>query len=200
MIRELVPDLVVANIEENQREHVEAMRAGGIPVFVTYPRTVRDGIALVRTLGRVTGTPDRGDAMAARLDAAFADVRGRLAGVPPARVFCPIWRKPYMTLNADTYVHDMLAVCGGANVFGDRPKRYPEVSVEEIARAAPEVILLPDEPYKFRHAHVADFEAHLDIPALRDGRVHLIDGKWLSWYGPRIEAALAALPPLLAAR
>ena len=102
-----------------------------------------------------------------------------------------------MTINADTYVHDMLAVCGGDNVFAGLPTRYPEVSLAHVASARPGVILLPDEPYRFRRAHVADFSPYPEIPALRDGRIHLVDGKLLSWYGPRIERALATLPDLL---
>ena len=102
-----------------------------------------------------------------------------------------------MTVNRDTYVHDMLAVCGGDNVFGGLATRYPEVTLEEVAAARPEVILLPDEPYRFRRAHLADFAPHVEIPAVKNGRIHLVDGKLLSWYGPRIGEALEALPPLL---
>ena len=199
VIREIAPDLVVANIEENLREHVEALRASGIAVYVVYPRTVADGIRLVRDLGQVAGAPVRGAQLADRLETMLDAVRRRVAAGRRSRVFCPIWRKPYMTINADTYVHDMLSECGGDNVFGGLPRRYPEVSVEDVAGARPEVMLLPDEPYKFRRAHLADFDAHPDIPALRDGRAHLVDGKLLSWYGPRIEAALERLPRLLGA-
>jgi ABC-type Fe3+-hydroxamate transport system substrate-binding protein len=196
MIRDLGTDLVVANIEENLREHVETLRGWGIDVHVVYPRTVGEGIALVRELGEVVGATARGAALAEALDARHAATRARLAGRAPARVFCPIWRHPYMTLNRDTYVHDMLATCGGANVFADASKRYPEVTLEDVAAASPEVILLPDEPYRFRRVHAADFEAY---PALRAARVRFVDGKLLSWYGPRIGDALATLPDLLAA-
>jgi ABC-type Fe3+-hydroxamate transport system substrate-binding protein len=197
LIRELAPDLVVANVEENTREHVDTLRGWGIPVYVTYPRTVAEGIRLVRELGRLTDAGERGAEIAAALEARLAETRARLAGHRPARVFCPIWRKPYMTINADTYIHDMLATCGGENVFAGLPKRYPEVTLADVALAGPDVIVLPDEPYRFRRAHVADFAAHPEIPALRDGRVHLVDGKLLSWYGPRIEEALTRLTALL---
>jgi ABC-type Fe3+-hydroxamate transport system substrate-binding protein len=198
MIRELATDLVVANVEENVREHIETLRGWGIPVFVTYPRTVADGIELVRDLGLVTGAVERGDKMAAGLERLLASTRARLAERRRARVFCPIWRNPYMTINGDTYMHDMLAVSGGENVFAGRTKRYPEIGVNEVIAARPEVILLPDEPYRFRRAHMADFTPYPEIPAVRDGRIHLVDGKLLSWYGPRIERALALLPELLA--
>jgi ABC-type Fe3+-hydroxamate transport system substrate-binding protein len=198
VIRELGADLVVANIEENVREHVETLRSWGIPVYVTYPRTVADGIRLVGELGAVVGLPERGREMAAALDAALGEVRSACEGKPARRVFYAIWRQPWMTVNRDTYAHDMLALCGGGNVFGQAATRYPEVTLPDVARAAPEIILLPDEPYRFRRAHLADFDAHPDIPAVRDRRIHLVDGKLATWYGPRIAEALRVLPRLIA--
>ena len=103
------------------------------------------------------------------------------------------------TQEFDTYIHDMLAVSGGANVFGDEATRYPQITLEQVAATQAEVILLPDEPYRFRRVHEADFAPFSDLPAVRDGRIHLVDGKLLSWYGPRIAQALEILPPLLQA-
>ncbi len=136
--------------------------------------------------------------MAATLQAAFDDVRRRLAGRAAHRVFYPIWRTPWMTINRDTYAHDMLAVCGGENVFAASDSRYPEVTLDEVSRVSPDVILLPDEPYRFRQAHIGDFDAYREIPAVRARRIHLIDGKLATWYGPRIAHALRVLPGLIA--
>jgi ABC-type Fe3+-hydroxamate transport system substrate-binding protein len=195
-IRTLAPDLVVANIEENVREHVETLRAWGIPVWVTYPRTVAEGLAMIRELGQVTGTAARAEEILAELTPLYDRVRAasaRRLGVP---VFYPIWRQPWMTIGADTYIHDLLGVCGAANVFGDRPERYPTVTLDEVAARRPAVIVLPDEPFRFRRAHVADFAAYGDVPAVRDRRIHLVDGKPFSWHGPRLFEALATLPAL----
>ena len=196
-IRALAPDLVVANIEENPRDAVEQLRAGGIPVWVTFPRTALDAIRLIREMGQVTGTAAEAEALAAPLEHRYMVTVAALAGRRPARVFCPIWRGPYMTINRDTYVHDVLAVCGGANVFADRPQRYPTVTLEEVAAAVPEVILLPDEPFRFRPKHLPDFEAFPEIPAVASGRIHFVDGKLVTWYGRRVGEALDQLPPLL---
>jgi ABC-type Fe3+-hydroxamate transport system substrate-binding protein len=197
-IRALSPDLVVANIEENLPEHVAALRDWAIPVLVTYPRTVGAGIALVRDLGRLTGMTGRADEIAADLETRLAAVARRTRARAPVRVFYPIWRRPYMTINADTYAHNMLAVCGGANAFAGEPRRYPEVTLDQIAAARPEVILLPDEPYRFRRVHMADFDPYPGVPAVDSRRIHLIDGKLATWYGPRIAEALHVLPDLLA--
>jgi ABC-type Fe3+-hydroxamate transport system substrate-binding protein len=196
-IRALAPDLVVANMEENRRDVVEALRAEGVPVWVTFPRTVAEGIGLVRELGALTGADETADALARPLEAAHARALERAAARPRVRVFCPIWRGPYMTINRDTYVHDVLQTCGGDNVFAASAARYPTVTLEEVRAAAPDVILLPDEPYRFRDAHRADFTPIGDVPAVRAGRIHLVDGKLLSWYGPRLAAAFERLPALL---
>jgi ABC-type Fe3+-hydroxamate transport system substrate-binding protein len=105
-----------------------------------------------------------------------------------------------MAVGRDTYIHSLLTLCGGDVVFADRgDRRYPIVRLEEVETAAPEVVLLPDEPYAFGPRDVAEL-ARLDIPAARDGRIHCVDGTWVAWYGPRIRPALAGLRSLLAPR
>jgi ABC-type Fe3+-hydroxamate transport system substrate-binding protein len=198
-IRALQPDLVVANIEENVREHVETLRGWGIPVWVTYPRTVAQGLAMIRELGELTDTAARAAAILADLEPLHARVRATTARRRPVPIFYPIWRAPWMTVNADTYIHDVLAVCGAANVFGDRPARYPTVTLDEVAARRPEVIVLPDEPFRFRRAHIQDFAPYADVPAVRAGRIHLVDGKPFSWHGPRVGEALLTLPALFGA-
>jgi ABC-type Fe3+-hydroxamate transport system substrate-binding protein len=195
-IRGLGPDLVIANVEENRAADVEALRGWGIPVWVTYPRTVSAGIRMLRELGEITGATAAASALADDLDRLLADVRAATARRTPVPVFYAIWREPYMTIGADTYIHDMLASCGAANVFADRPERYPAVSLDEIAARRPSVIVLPDEPFRFRRAHLADFAPYGDVPAVRERRIHLVDGKPFSWHGPRIADALRTLPSL----
>lgn len=197
-IRALAPDLVIANVEENRREDVEQLRAWGIPVYVTYPRTVWEGIRLIGELGELTGRAEVAAPLVQALERRYHEAATQARARRAPRVFCPIWRRPYMTINRDTYVHDMLGLAGGANVFADRPARYPTVTLDEVAAEGPEVILLPDEPYRFRRVHVADFDPYPEVPAVRDGRIHLVDGKLLCWFGPRIGEALEALPRLLA--
>jgi ABC-type Fe3+-hydroxamate transport system substrate-binding protein len=199
-IRALAPDLVIANIEENVRDHVETLRAWGIPVWVTYPRTVVDAIRMIRDLGAITATAARATALAGPLEELHARVSVQSARRGAVAVFYAIWREPWMTINRDTYIHDVLRVCGGANVFGDRPERYPAIAIEDVADRRPDVILLPDEPYRFRRVHAGEFARFADLPAVRAGRIHLVDGKPFSWHGPRIGEALRTIPALLRPR
>ena len=95
-----------------------------------------------------------------------------------------------MAFNHETYAHDMLWQAGGANICADYGARYPQITLAEIAARAPDLVLLPDEPYRFAARHLRDLGPLRDTPAHRHGRIHLVDGQALSWYGPRTPAAL----------
>jgi ABC-type Fe3+-hydroxamate transport system substrate-binding protein len=201
-IAALAPDLVIANREENTRRVVERLERARIRVWVTYPRTVQDGAALLRELASLGATPEAIANVVEPVERAVAEAVQALATAKPAGsvrpgVFCPIWRDPWMSVGPDTYAHALLELCGGRNVFADRvERRYPIVSLAEVAAAQPEVMLLPDEPYPFGPRDVREL-ARLDVPAARLGRIHRIDGTWVSWYGPRIRTALPAVRRLL---
>lgn len=218
----LAPDLVIANREENRREDVEALQAAGVPVWVTHPRTVREAFNLLWNIMHVFDAPS----MVERIRSVewVADWLERMSAQreTPCRVFVPIWYEPLMTVNGDTYIHDLLRVCGGTNVFAERERRYPlaadlgerpayaaddprvagrdvrypRVTLDEVIAGQPDVILLPSEPFAFTAEHVALFSA-LDVPAARSGAIHLVDGSLLSWHGTRVARALNELPALL---
>ncbi len=220
-ILRLVPDLVVANVEENRREDVKFLQAQGIPVFVSFPQTVSDAIATLRTLAQVTGTEARALPIIARIETAYQKTKSQTMGRQPIRVFCPIWKNPWMTINRHTFIHDMLVTCGGMNIFAARERRfplaadlgqsppsdparveghdrrYPRVTLEEMAGLMPEVIVLPDEPYRFTGADKADFSRFSQVPAVRDGRIHVVDGKMVCWYWSRLDESLRGLQGLL---
>jgi ABC-type Fe3+-hydroxamate transport system substrate-binding protein len=196
-IRALEPDLVIANREENRRIDVERLQQAGLHVWVTYPRTVREGVDLLAEIAglgadaeRIRTVVEPALAVVARAEAAPVD--------PPVRVFCPIWRDPWMIPGPDTYASDLIELCGGRSSFPDlERRRYPRLELDAVVAAAPEVILLPDEPYSFGPTDAREL-ARLPVPAARSGRIHLIDGTLVSWYGPRIREAVEMLCGLLA--
>jgi ABC-type hemin transport system substrate-binding protein len=195
-VLELRPDLVIANQEENRERDVERLRAVGIPVWVSYPRTVAEGVALVRELAELGAPAERAQPLCRALESALERARAT-APARRTRVFCAIWKKPWMAVGTDTYADDLIALCGGDNVFSAHTeRRYPIVTEQQIAAAEPEVILLPDEPYAFGARDVAELAA-LGTPAAAAGRIHRIDGTLISWYGPRIARAIAEVSALL---
>ena len=192
-VLDLEPDLIIAVREENTRENIEELREAGIPVLVGAPQDVSGAIDLLKELADRVEAP-QAQAVLGSIERVYGRLRaGRREEA--RRVFVPIWKKPYMSVGSDTYVHDVLATCGGENVFGGAA-RYPTVTLEEVEAARPEVILLPDEPYPFSAEDLEEFYS-LDVPAAREDRIHLVDGKLLTWYGPRMASSLVQLSALL---
>lgn len=221
----LQPDLVLANCEENTRAAVEALEKAGVRVWVTFPKTVRQALDVLWTLVGLYGSREAAMRLEV-LELTLEWARTAAAEKAKVRYFCPIWseihhtgNRWWMTFNQDTYAHDLLAILGGENVFGarqrrypldadlglaeaqdagERDTRYPRLSLEELRAASPDLILLPDEPYPFQQEAVAEFQRLLpDCPAVRHGRIRLVDGSLLTWHGTRLSHALRELPELL---
>jgi len=182
-IAALRPDLVVANQEENRQLDVERLRAAGIPVWVTVIESLDQALASLRRLfGEVleVAEPDWLRAAAA----AWAEP----APQPPRRVVVPIWRDPWMVVGSRTFTGDVLARLGLVNVIADSADsadRYPRRELAEIGAAAPELVVLPDEPYPFSATDGP--EAFPGLP------VALVSGRDLTWYGPSLAPARATL-------
>jgi ABC-type Fe3+-hydroxamate transport system substrate-binding protein len=191
----LAPDLILVNAEENRRADYDRLAAAGVPLFNSFPKSVLAAALSIRRLGNVLGRAEEADDLASRIEAERAAALERISR--RTRVFCPIWRNPWMTFNRDTFAHDLLWCAGADNVAADAADRYPRVELSDIAARRPEVVLLPDEPYRFAERHVATLGELSETPAWRDQRIHLVDGKAVSWYGPRTPAALADLSRLL---
>lgn len=193
---ELAPEVVIANREENRRADVERLEAAGVPVLVTYARTAGEATADLRRLGELTQTAERAEQLATGIERALERARARARG-RSVRYLALIWKGPYMAIGPDTFAHDLLAACGGVNPLPlDVRRRYPRVDERAIEALDPEVILLPTEPYAFA---ADDREALLRLrcAAAQTGRIHVVEGELLTWYGPRMERALELFSGLL---
>ena len=220
----LKPEVVLANQEENTRQAVEALEAAGLKVWVTFPRSVDEAIQVLWALVRLFRLP-HGGAIVQTLERTASWTAGA-AATTAVPVFVPIWEgeEPshgawWMTVNRQTYVHDVLAVCGAVNVFGDRDRRYPQaadlgqaaeelapgrdtryprVTREEVLERSPDLILLPSEPFAFAQEDAQRFaETFRGTPAADLGRIRAVDGSLLTWHGTRLSRALVELPSLI---
>jgi ABC-type Fe3+-hydroxamate transport system substrate-binding protein len=178
----LAPDLVIANEEENRAPDLDALRAAGLEVLVTEVRTVPQAFSELERVLTACGAQTRPrwleEAEAAW--AALPEPEGRTTAV------VPIWRRPWMVLGRDTFAGDVLARLGVHHLYAAHPDRYPRVPLEELRAAAADLVVLPDEPYRF----TAD-----DGPEAFPGLAcALVSGRHLTWYGP----SLAEAPQVLA--
>lgn len=174
-VKELSPDLIIANKEENTREDVEYL-AGQFPTWVSQVRTVTEAEEMITNLGCLFAAEDRSKAIIAANRMTLE--RHRLPTSQKSLYL--IWREPWMSVGSDTYIHDVMQQLGYVNVIGDQ-LRYPTLSVEEIRALAPEQIMLSSEPYPFKQEHLEEWRE-----LLPHAKVELVDGEFFSWYGSRL--------------
>ncbi|MDO0931711.1 helical backbone metal receptor [Streptomyces sp. DG2A-72] len=186
-ITALRPDLVVANEEENQAPDLQALRSRGIAVLVTEVRSVPQAFSeLERTL-TACGAKSR----PRWLDEAETSWSALPAPQTRTTAVVPIWRRPWMVLGRDTFAGDVLSRLGVDNLYATHPERYPRIPVAELCAAAPDLVVLPDEPYRFTPDDGP--EAFPDLPCA------LVDGRHLTWYGPSLTEAPRVLAEALRA-
>ncbi len=172
---QLKPDLVLANLEENTREMVEALEPH-VPVFVTHVRTLEEALMMIHHVGLLTHRKHAAEALATTIAQRFAT----LPTFPTLRTLYLIWRQPYMSIGADTFIHDMLQRGGFENVCAAYT-RYPVLTPEMVVTLQPELILLSSEPYPFQEKHLPELQA-----LCPQATVLLVDGQFFSWYGARL--------------
>ncbi len=176
-IRDLAPDLVILEKDENPEAVADALTALGIPWLVLEIRTVKDCIAALRSLGELLGVGEAAEVQATALEKAL---KKRHRKGP--RALALVWREPWMSAGPDTYVGDLLRQ-GGVTPIG--PDRYPALSEETLVALDPRIILLPTEPYRFNRRHQAELQR-----LCPEAAVHLVDGQALTWYLSRTEQGL----------
>lgn len=193
-IIDLRPTLVFANQEENRREDIERLREAGIEVHLSFPRTVAEVGPMIASIAEAVGRQVAGEAWAARLEDVASEVcpggdPGR-AESPPVRFLVLIWRRPWMAASSDTFLSSLLEAAGGINaVNGVGADRYPEVSFDDMDALAPDLVLLPSEPYPFGVDHLDELVRGTRIPRSRFVRC---DGEPLTWHGVRTADGLLA--------
>jgi ABC-type Fe3+-hydroxamate transport system substrate-binding protein len=194
----LRPDLVIANAEENRREDIERIREGRVAVFTTYPRSIAAAVEAILKLGSVVGRPAEAGTMAREIVRSVSEIETGLGAWNKLRfrVFCPIWKNPWMAFNGDTYAHDVLRMAGFNNIYAPAGERYPRTTLAAALELRPDYVLLPNEPYEFGAKDVDELKPLLP-PAL-SRRVVLIDGRDLHWYGAHMVEGLKSLAALLA--
>lgn len=177
-IRELKPDLIICNKEENEITSLNEL-AKEFPVWISDIKNLGDACRMISTVGEMTKRSAEAQKIISGIHGVFQnhlDHQGQI------RCAYLIWNDPIMTINSDTFIHDMLARCGLKNIFGDLAgSRYPIISADELKAADPELLLLSSEPFPFKEEHRSYFKQ-----ILPDCDIRLTDGEMMSWYGTRL--------------
>jgi ABC-type Fe3+-hydroxamate transport system substrate-binding protein len=174
-IQMLSPDLIIASKEENTKEGIELLQRD-FPVWVSDIKDLYEALHAMQIIGEMTDKVKEAYKIAYTIKKSF----DKLVPVKKQKVIYLIWRKPYMSVGGDTFIHDMLDRCGFVNLYQDRI-RYPQLTIDDLKAANPDIVLLSTEPYPFKEKHKD--EMHQILP---EAKIVLADGEYFSWYGSRL--------------
>jgi ABC-type Fe3+-hydroxamate transport system substrate-binding protein len=184
-IRELKPDLIIGNKEENDRTQIEELMKE-FPVWMSDIHVLPEAIDMIRQIGELTGRLEKATVIADDINEQFLKLKKIHKQVRTAYF---IWKDPYMLAGKQTFIDDMLNRAGFENaISGDR---YPEISIDQLKKLRPECIFLSSEPYPFKDEHVKEIQR-----ICPDARVSIVDGEMFSWYGSRLLLSPAYLRSL----
>ena len=222
-ILSLRPDLIIANQEENSRNVIEQLFGLEIPIWITFPKTVQDVLAMLWRMVGIFQSDEAGYRLRS-LQMLFDYVQESTQNYRPWKYFCPIWQEGinespwFMTFNKNTYMDSLLSIFGGVNAFAERQRLYllmadlgdehaddsigrdirsQRVILDEVLTVNPEVIILPTEPYPYTEHDIVVIRNLLQSSsAAESDQIHLLDGTYLTWYGTRLSLALQYLPTI----
>lgn len=137
----LKPDLVIGWASGNHAGDLAQLEKLGFKVFATEPRRLADIPRLLRTIGKLAGTGKEAEAAAVGFERELAGLENRYAAHRPVSVFYQIWHEPPMTVNGEHLISDVIALCGGKNIFAKAVALTPIVSAESVLAADPEAIV-----------------------------------------------------------
>ncbi|MEO6903647.1 MAG: helical backbone metal receptor [Bacteroidia bacterium] len=184
-IKNLNPDLIIGNKEENEQAQIELLMKEH-SVWMSDIYTLKDALEMIMRVGVMVGKSREATLLKLTIESEFKKCVINKTR-PPLKASYLIWKNPYMVAGKNTFINEMLEYCGFNNVFNKEEfSRYPEVSIEQMKEAKPDVIFLSSEPYPFKDIHIAEFKA-----IFKDTLVLLVDGELFSWYGSRLLQAPA---------
>lgn len=176
-IKCLQPDLIIANKEENTQEKVEIL-ARLFPVYLTDVNNYEEAIKMIEDVGKITSRVADAVQLTKVIQSGFNLIKKPFKQIKTVYF---IWKDPYMSVGGDTFINDMMSRLGMQNIFGHY-KRYPEVTLQNVISAKPQLILLSSEPYPFKQKHITEIQAYLP-----NTKILLVDGEMFSWYGSRMK-------------
>ncbi len=186
-IRQLKPELIIANKEENNQQQIETL-ASEFPTWISDIKDLSSAMEMIQQVGEICGKKETAEILVKNINQQFALLS------PPSlqiQVAYLIWQNPFMVAGGDTFINSMLFAAGFKNVFTNL-KRYPVVELDQIKNSGCRYVFLSSEPYPFKEKHQADLQKQL--PGCK---VLLVDGELFSWFGSRLLKAPAYFNQLI---
>ena len=179
----LRPDLVIAWQSGNPTGQVARLQALGLSVYLSEPRRLGDVSQTLRRLGVLAGTEAVAEARADGFDRRQQQLQRKYAGLPAVSVFYQIWEHPLMTLNGEHLFSDVVRLCGGRNVFDALPSLAPQVGIEAVLAADPDVIIIAADDAS---PMLSGWRQWPSLRAVNQGHIYAVGRDQLVRHSPRI--------------
>lgn len=181
----LKPDLVIVWKSGNKISDVEQMEKMGLNIIYSQPEKIEDVALELRKLGKITGHEEQAEAVANRYTQRLRKLRQQHANIAPMKVFYQLWPSPMRTINKDTLINQLIEVCQGQNVFASNPTPYPQIGIENVIVAQPEIIILPDEKSN-KEQPIIDWHKWPEIPAAKHNRFIRVNADLMHRFSTRM--------------
>jgi len=176
-IKSLHPDLIICNKEENTKEEIELL-AKNFPVWISDIKSLSEALDMIKCVAEITGKSEKAEVH-------IQKIRSEFSALQPIKTekkaLYLIWKEPWMSVNSETFIHDMLVRCGFTNVTQSNILRYPELTTQELVQLNPDFVFLSSEPFPFKLKHLKEIEG-----LLPHAKVNLVNGEAFSWYGSHL--------------
>jgi iron complex transport system substrate-binding protein len=194
----LKPDLIIATGAGNTRDMVERLERLGFPIYVIFPRNFEEVLQSIGHVGQVVDRKKEAAEIIQEMKRRRQKVTELTRGLPRPRVFLQIGEAPIVTVGKDSFADDLIRLAGGDNVAGNEKTMYPRFGMEEILKLSPEVILVSSMNPRGNYQKVLqEWSRWKTIPAVRNGRIHLIDSDLIDRPSPRIIEGLEEMARIL---
>jgi iron complex transport system substrate-binding protein len=187
------PDLVVLYASEDNRAAAARLREAGVRTLALRVDSIAEFRRVARLLGRIAGDSARGESVVDSVDATLARVRAATSGRPRATVFLRSWKTPLLTIGGGSFLTELLDIAGADNVYGDESSPSPQVTLEDVMRRDPDIVLASPEG----RADILADPTWRGLRAVREGRVLALDQELVARPGVRLGEAAIALARLL---
>lgn len=194
----LKPDLIIAIADGNKKESVGTLERLGYSVYTINPRCVKDVFRTIVNIGKITGCVDRANKLIKELKNRINYIESRTRGIERPRVFFQIGINPVVTVGKDTFHNDLIKMAGGLNISGNEKAKYPRYSMEEVLLNTPDIIIISsmDRGGGFDRKK-REWMKWKSIPAVKNGRIYVIDSDLVDHPSPRIIDGLEELSRLI---
>lgn len=196
-LAELRPDLVISWADPGQRTLSDRMEALGLPTYRADVQTTEGMRSHIRRLGALLGREHRAAALTASIDRGLARVAAAVRGRPPVSLYYAVWHDPPQTTGPGTFLHEMIEIAGGRNIFADAGRPWPQVSLEVILRRDPEALVLARQAADESPVRWLDEAGWRDLEAVRRDRVLIVESDLFHRPGPRLADAARQLARFL---